>query len=147
MVRMSAEMSVLIRSKTCAAPAADIAARMMLRMCCAQSPVYTQTAAACSAAPIALHTSSGMACCAAASTTAASRRLVAREALHVSLITSDPASRSSASTLDCGPVHAAEAPAAVSNLNLSSQRAGSFLPRAKALSRRRLPLAPPCRPR
>eukprot|EP00965_Chrysotila_dentata_P167455 5529998-Pleurochrysis_carterae.AAC.1 len=44
---------------------------------------------------------------AAASTTAASRRFVARAALHVSLIMSDPRSRSSVSALGCGPVHAA----------------------------------------
>eukprot|EP00965_Chrysotila_dentata_P238638 6202639-Pleurochrysis_carterae.AAC.1 len=61
----------------------------MLRTCCAQLPVCT-TDAACSASLIAPHAASPITAFAAASTTEASCRFVARAALQVSLITSDP---------------------------------------------------------
>eukprot|EP00965_Chrysotila_dentata_P129941 4295366-Pleurochrysis_carterae.AAC.1 len=105
----------------------------MLRMCCAQSPKY-HTLVLLPPAPQLPSRSilpGYVACCTAASTTAASRRsVVARAALHMSLIfTSDPASRSSASALGCGSVHAAEAPAAVSSFNYLVEPARQQLPR------------------
>eukprot|EP00965_Chrysotila_dentata_P254096 6211758-Pleurochrysis_carterae.AAC.1 len=105
---------------------------MMLRRCCAQSPVYTRTARACAAALIALHASESIASLAAASMTAARRRLVARAALQVSLMTSEPASRSSARSRGCGPDHAA-APSARRDLNFSTHRVSSLRPRENNL--------------
>eukprot|EP00965_Chrysotila_dentata_P007973 260058-Pleurochrysis_carterae.AAC.2 len=104
---------------------------MIFLICCAQSPVKTCNAAFCSAAPIASNAPESQACCAAASTTAANRRLVARAALQVSLITSDPAKRAIAKSLGCGPVQATPPPLAATALNLSSQRASSLRLRVK----------------
>eukprot|EP00965_Chrysotila_dentata_P075407 2490334-Pleurochrysis_carterae.AAC.1 len=72
---------------------------------------------------------------AAAFTTAARWRFVARAALYVSLLMSDPSNRSSGSALGCGPLHAA-APSTRRELNFSCQRTFcSRSPRPRVRSR------------
>eukprot|EP00965_Chrysotila_dentata_P254083 6211754-Pleurochrysis_carterae.AAC.1 len=102
-------------------------------MCWAQSPVKTRVEAVCSSALIASHRSLPTPSRAAASTTAARRRFVARAALHVSLMMSDPASRSSERSLGRGPDHTVPEPSAsLISFSLSIQRHRYFRPRAKS---------------